>query len=83
MAPQPSNPAAARVTTPSGLVLGIPEGSRLVFGRIGPTPNVNPQVGRQFVGQLDEVAIYNRALTAAEVQLHYRLIVPASAVKLA
>ena len=31
--PQPSNAAAARVTTPSGLVVGIPEGSRLVFGR--------------------------------------------------
>ena len=33
MAHQPGNPAAARVTTPSGLVVGIPEGSRLVFGR--------------------------------------------------
>jgi hypothetical protein len=33
MTSQPSNPVAARVTTPSGLVVGLPEGSRLVFGR--------------------------------------------------
>src|ERR1700757_4580257 len=32
MASQPSNPAAARVTTPSGLVLGIPEGGRVECG---------------------------------------------------
>ena len=45
MASQPSNPAAARVTTPSGLVLGIPEGSRLVFGR-GPDADLTIAVGR-------------------------------------
>jgi hypothetical protein len=45
MASQPSNQAAARVTTPSGLVLGIPEGSRLVFGR-GPDADLTIAVGR-------------------------------------
>jgi hypothetical protein len=45
MASQPSNPAAARVTTPSGLVLGIPEGSRVVFGR-GPDADLTIAAGR-------------------------------------
>src|SRR5947209_12494107 len=45
MASQPSNPAAARVTTPSGLVVGIPEGSRLVFGR-GPDADLTIAAGR-------------------------------------
>src|SRR5580693_4246941 len=45
MASQPSNPAAARVTTPSGLVLGIPEGGRLVFGR-GPDADLTIAAGR-------------------------------------
>ena len=30
---QPASAVAARVSTPSGLVVGIPEGSRLIFGR--------------------------------------------------
>jgi hypothetical protein len=45
MAHQPGNPAAARVTTPSGLVVGIPEGSRLVFGR-GPDADLTIPAGR-------------------------------------
>jgi hypothetical protein len=45
MASQPSNPAAARVTTPSGLVVGIPEGGRLVFGR-GPDADLTIAAGR-------------------------------------
>jgi hypothetical protein len=45
MAHQPGNPAAARVTTPSGLVVGIPEGSRLVFGR-GPDADLAIPAGR-------------------------------------
>src|SRR5580693_2837146 len=36
---------AARVSTPSGLVVGIPEGSRLVFGR-GPDADLTVAVGR-------------------------------------
>ena len=45
MAHQPGNPAAARVTTPTGLVVGIPEGSRLVFGR-GPDADLAIPAGR-------------------------------------
>src|SRR5260370_9568322 len=45
MTHQPSNQAAARVTTPSGLVAGIPEGSRLVFGR-GPDADLTSAAGR-------------------------------------
>jgi hypothetical protein len=45
MTSQPSKPAAARVTTPSGLVLGIPEGGRLVFGR-GPDADLTIAAGR-------------------------------------
>src|SRR6516225_9612305 len=45
MAHQPGNPAAARVTTPSGLVVGIPEGSKLVFGR-GPDADLTIPAGR-------------------------------------
>jgi len=45
MAPQPSTAVAARVSTPSGLIVGIPEGSRLVFGR-GPDADLTVSVGR-------------------------------------
>jgi hypothetical protein len=45
MAPQPSSAMAARVSTPSGLVVGIPEGGRLVFGR-GPDADLTISVGR-------------------------------------
>jgi hypothetical protein len=45
MAPQPTSEVAARVSTPSGLVVGIPEGSRLVFGR-GPDADLTIAVGR-------------------------------------
>jgi hypothetical protein len=45
MASQPSKPAAALVTTPSGLVLGIPEGGRVVFGR-GPDADLTIAAGR-------------------------------------
>src|ERR1700757_5388009 len=45
MASQPSNPAAARVTTPSGLVLGIPEGGRRVLGG-GPDADLTIAAGR-------------------------------------
>ena len=43
--PSPATRAAARVTTPSGLVVGIPEGSRLVFGR-GPDADLTIAAGR-------------------------------------
>ena len=45
MTPRPANDVAARVAAPSGLVVGIPEGSRLVFGR-GPDADLTVPVGR-------------------------------------
>ena len=45
MAHQPTSSVAARVSTPSGLVVGIPEGSRVVFGR-GPDVDVTVAAGR-------------------------------------
>ena len=45
MTPRPASDVAARVSTPSGLVVGIPEGSRLVFGR-GPDADLTVAVGR-------------------------------------
>jgi hypothetical protein len=41
----PSTPVTARVSTPSGLVVAIPEGSRLVFGR-GPDADLTIAAGR-------------------------------------
>jgi len=45
MTPQPPVALAARVSTPSGLVVGIPEGTRLVFGR-GQDADLTVAVGR-------------------------------------
>jgi hypothetical protein len=45
MTAQSTTTMAARVSTPSGLVVGIPEGSRLVFGR-GPDADLAVSVGR-------------------------------------
>ncbi len=45
MAPQPTSAVVARVRAPSGLVVGMPEGSRLVFGR-GPDVDLTIAVGR-------------------------------------
>jgi hypothetical protein len=41
----PAVTMAARLSTPSGLIVGIPEGSRLVFGR-GPDVDLTVAVGR-------------------------------------
>ena len=43
---------AARVSTPAGLVVGVPEGGRLVFGR-GPDADLTVAAGR--VTRLDLV----------------------------
>jgi len=45
MAVEPGATALARVSTPSGLVVGIPESSRLVFGR-GPDVDLTIAAGR-------------------------------------
>jgi hypothetical protein len=48
-------------------------GMRPLIGRLYPARQVRP-----FIGQLDELAIYGRALSEKEVQKHYRIIRPAN-----
>jgi hypothetical protein len=47
----------------------LPPGLRLLVGRLYPDRGVRP-----FIGQLDELALYNRALSASEIADHYRLV---------
>jgi hypothetical protein len=47
---------------------------RLLAGRLYPERNVRP-----FKGQLDELALYGRALSAEEIEAHYRIIRPKAA----
>jgi hypothetical protein len=49
----------------------LPPNMRLLIGRLYPSRRVRP-----FVGQLDELAVYNRALTPSEIEEHYRLLRP-------
>jgi hypothetical protein len=49
----------------------LPPGMRLLVGRLYPSRRVRP-----FIGQLDELAIYDRALSPKEIAKHYRLIRP-------
>jgi hypothetical protein len=46
-------------------------GLKLLVGRLYPARNVRP-----FKGQLDELALYGRALSAEEIEAHYRIIRP-------
>jgi hypothetical protein len=45
MTVQPTTPVTARISAPSGLLVGIPEGGRLVFGR-GPDVDLTIAAGR-------------------------------------
>jgi hypothetical protein len=49
----------------------LPPGLRLLIGRLYPSQGVRP-----FIGQLDELALYNRALTSEEIANHYRIVRP-------
>jgi hypothetical protein len=57
---------SARAANKSNLAPGV----RLVVGRLGTF-----SYSRKLVGQLDEVAVYNRALTDDEIRGHYRAVV--------
>jgi hypothetical protein len=52
----------------------LPSGLRLLVGKLYPGSSDRP-----FAGQLDELAIYNRALTPEEIGTHYHLIRPKTA----
>jgi hypothetical protein len=59
------------VTPPSALAT---EPCRVLLGRLKPVPRLTGRVhSRPFVGLIDELALYNRPLTAAEVRRHYEL----------
>ena len=53
----------------------LPTGLRLLVGRLYPTSSRSV---RPFIGQLDELAVYDRALTPEEITKHYQLIRPKS-----
>jgi hypothetical protein len=55
-------------------VTTLPAGMRLLVGRLYPSRQVRP-----FIGQLDELAIYNRALEPGEIRDHYHIIQPKKA----
>jgi hypothetical protein len=54
----------------------LPAGLRLLVGELYPSRGVRP-----FIGQLDELALYDRALKPAEISRHYHLIRPKSSGK--
>ena len=69
-------PAAASATKVYGTELTI-EACRLLIGRLKPVPRREGQIhSRPFVGRIDELALYNRPLTAEEVRLHFELGAP-------
>jgi hypothetical protein len=49
----------------------LPKGLRLLVGRLYPDRGVRP-----FIGQLDELALYNRALAPEEITRHFQLVRP-------
>jgi hypothetical protein len=49
----------------------LPAGLRLLVGRLYPDRGARP-----FIGQLDELSVYNRALRADEIIQHYKLVRP-------
>lgn len=53
----------------------LPDGLLLLVGQLDRERNA-----RLFIGQLDELAYYERALSAEEIQQHYRLVRPVRAV---
>ena len=52
----------------------LPSGLRLLVGKLYPSSTFRP-----FIGQLDELALYNRSLTPEEIGTHYHLIRPKKA----
>jgi hypothetical protein len=50
------------------------EACQLLIGRLKPEPRLPGRVhSRPFVGRIDELALYDRPLTAEEVRRHYEL----------
>lgn len=51
----------------------LPPGLRVIIGQLYPSSIGGHSVFRQFVGEIDEVAFYDRALTEEEIQSHVDL----------
>jgi len=52
---------------------GSEVGSGNSYDGTGCSPTTNLQIGRDFTGFIDEVAIYNRVLTEEEIKQHYKM----------
>jgi hypothetical protein len=52
----------------------LPQHLRVLIGQLHPYSAVRPAPVSPFVGEMDEVAIYDRALTEAEIESHYQLV---------
>jgi hypothetical protein len=50
-----------------------PAGLRALVGQVWPSGIVGKKPSRQFVGEIDEMAVYGRALEPSELIKHYRL----------
>jgi hypothetical protein len=50
-----------------------PSGLRVLVGQVWPTGIVGIKPSRQFAGELDEIAVYDRALDRQELAEHFRL----------
>lgn len=56
----------------------LPDGMRVLIGQLFPHDPQRMLATRPFVGELDEVAIYDRALSEKELNRHFQLARPAS-----
>src|SRR5262249_42760141 len=56
----------------------LPDGMQVLIGQLFPHDPQRVLATRPFVGELDEVAIYDRALSEKELNRHFQLARPAS-----
>jgi hypothetical protein len=54
----------------------LADGMRVLMGQLHPHDPERPAAVRPFVGEMDEVAIYDRALSESEIVKHYELARP-------
>jgi hypothetical protein len=61
---------AAQESDASGLAPGV----RVLIGQLRPQAPNRPVAERQFIGELDEIAVYDRALSEQEIRKHFELV---------
>jgi hypothetical protein len=76
--------ANGRLVSSEGAVGSLPSGLRVLMGQHIPvSPQIKDEVAsRLFVGELDEVALYDRAINDEEIQQHFELARPKSESKI-